>query len=200
MGQKSSRILEARVLLLGLDSAGKSTTLYKLKYDQPFSTVPTIGFNVEMIDTKKNRRKLALTVWDIGGQKTMRPHWKKFYQDTAGLIFVVDCSDRERLNEARQEFERILKSEQLRGLPVVIFANKQDIPGSMTVGEITEKFNMVKICSDRDWYVQYCSSSTGAGLEEGFRKMAHLVKLSSADTVKNTVKYLSSKSIKPFKS
>ncbi|KAL2097968.1 hypothetical protein ACEWY4_007175 [Coilia grayii] len=177
MGQKTSRVLEARVLLLGLDSAGKSTTLYRLKYNQQFSTAPTIGFNVEMIDTKRKKRKLALTVWDIGGQKNMRPHWKNYYQDTAGLIFVVDCSDRQRLNEARKEFEHILRSEHLRGLPVVIFANKQDVPGAMTVGDITENFNLDRTCSDRDWYVQYCSSTTGVGLEEGFRKMAHLVKL-----------------------
>ncbi|XP_076150718.1 ADP-ribosylation factor-like protein 14 isoform X3 [Alosa pseudoharengus] len=177
MGQKSSRVFEARVLLLGLDSAGKSTVLYKLKYNQQFFTVPTIGFNVEMIATKRKRKKLALTVWDIGGQKKMRPHWKNFYQDTAGLIFVVDCSDRERLSEAHKEFDRILRNEHLRGLPVVIFANKQDISGAMTVGEITETFNLHKTCCDRDWYVQYCSSTAGVGLEEGFRKMARLLKL-----------------------
>lgn len=196
MGQKNSRVIEARVLLLGLDMAGKSTILYKLKYNQNFSTVPTIGFNVEMINTKKNRKKLALTVWDIGGQKKMRPHWKNFYQDTAGFIFVVDCSDKQRLTEAQKEFGRILRSDDLRGLPVVIFANKQDVSGAVTVGEITEMFNLHKTCSDRDWYVQYCSSSTGVGLEEGFKKMAHLVKLPSEGTVKSTVKYLKSKSFK----
>lgn len=179
MGQKGSRVVEARVLLLGLDMSGKSTILYKLKYNQSFSTVPTIGFNVEMINTKKKRKKLALTVWDIGGQKMMRAHWKKFYQDTAGLIFVVDCSDRQRLSEAHKEFDRILRNEQLRGLPVVIFANKQDVSGAVTVGEITEMFNLQKTCSDRDWYVQYCSSSNGVGLEEGFEKIANLVKLPS---------------------
>lgn len=175
MGQKCGKSAEIRVLLLGLDSAGKSTTLYKLKSNQHFSTDPTVGFNVETIDVK-NKRKLALTVWDIGGQKSMRPHWKDFYEDTAGVIFVVDCSDRQRLNEAKKEFEHILRNELLKSLPVVIFANKQDIPGAMTVHEITEHFNMNKTCSDRDWYVQYCSSTTGVGLEEGMQKMANLVK------------------------
>lgn len=194
MGLKGSRLPEAHVLLLGLDAAGKSTILYKVKWDKPFSTVPTVGFNVEMLNARQHRKKIFLTVWDIGGQKSMRPHWQHFYQNTAGVIFVVDCSDRQRLNEARKEFMRILRSKALKQLPVVIFANKQDMAGSLTVADITEKFGLHENCSDRDWYVQYCSGKTGVGLEEGFQKMANLVKLSSDESLRNTVQYLRSKS------
>ncbi|XP_076829258.1 ADP-ribosylation factor-like protein 14 [Brachyhypopomus gauderio] len=196
MGLKGSKMPEARVLLLGLDGAGKSTILFKLKYNQQCQTFPTIGFNVEMIDAKHKRRKIVLTVWDIGGQKKMRVHWKDFYQDTAGLLFVVDCSDKCRLDEARRELEHILKNEQLKGLPLVIFANKQDVEGAATATEITEKFTLRKICCGRDWFVQPCSSARGAGLQDGFRKMVHLVKTSSDDNIKETVKYLRAKSLK----
>ncbi|XP_041752903.2 ADP-ribosylation factor-like protein 14 [Coregonus clupeaformis] len=200
MGQRGSRPQpETRVLLLGLDSAGKSTLLYKLKYNESVDTVPTIGFNVEMIEAKKRRERVALTVWDVGGQKTMRHYWKSFYQDTAGLVFVVDSSDRRRLDEARRELDHALRSEFLRGLPVVILANKQDLPEAVSVTEITERFNLKKMCAERDWFVQPCSAVTGAGLVEGFQKVANLLKLPSEDVqdnIKETVQYLRSKSVK----
>uniref|UniRef100_A0A672K0I3 ADP-ribosylation factor-like 14 n=1 Tax=Sinocyclocheilus grahami TaxID=75366 RepID=A0A672K0I3_SINGR len=102
MGHSGSRHKpEARILLLGLDGAGKSTLLYKLKYNEDFHTVPTIGFNVEMIEAKKNKDKITLTVWDVGGQVKMRAYWRNFYQDTAGIVFVVDSSDIKHLDMAK---------------------------------------------------------------------------------------------------
>ncbi|KAK2860889.1 hypothetical protein Q7C36_005055 [Tachysurus vachellii] len=195
MGLKGSKLPDARILLLGLDGAGKSTLLFKLKYDELFCTVPTIGFNVEMMEAKQNRRKITLTVWDVGGQEKMRQHWRSYYQDTAGLLFTIDCWDRTRLNEAQRELERVLKNEHLRRLPVVILANKQDKDGALTATELTEAFNLRKTCSDRDWFVQPCSGKTGAGVQEGFRRMALLVETTSDNNIKDTVKYLK-KSIK----
>ncbi|KAG9273702.1 ADP-ribosylation factor-like protein 14 [Astyanax mexicanus] len=196
MGLKGSRLPDARVLLLGLDGSGKSTLLYKLKYDERFQTAPTVGFNVEMIDAKQNRKKITVTVWDVGGQKKMREHWKSFYQDTAGLLFVVDCSDKGRLEEAKHELEHTLKNEHLQGLPVVVLANKQDVGGALTATEITERFNLRKTCNNRDWFVQPCSATSGAGLEDGFRRMVHLVKTTDDANIKETVKYLRAKSMK----
>ncbi|KAM9501294.1 ADP-ribosylation factor-like protein 14 [Clarias gariepinus] len=195
MGLKGSKLPDARILLLGLDGAGKSTLLFKLKYAESFQTVPTVGFNVEMMEAKQNRKKITLTVWDVGGQEKMRTYWKNYYQDTAGLLFAVDCWDRRRLDEARQELERVLKNEHLRGRPVVILANKQDKQGALTATELTETLNLRKMCSNRDWFVQPCSGKTGAGLPEGFRRLAHLVKTTSDNNIKETVRYLS-KSIK----
>lgn len=99
---------QARVLLLGLDGSGKTTLLYKLKYNESVMTVPTVGFNVETLNT--DRSSLALTVWDVGGQKKMRPHWRHYYEDTAGLLFVVDSCDQKRLDEACKELHRVKES------------------------------------------------------------------------------------------
>ena len=99
---------QARVLMLGLDGSGKTTLLYKLKYNESVVTVPTVGFNVEMLET--DRSSPGLTVWDVGGQRKMRLHWKHFYVDTAGVVFVVDGSDQKRLEEARKELHRVIKS------------------------------------------------------------------------------------------
>lgn len=99
---------QAQVLLLGLDGSGKATMLYRLKYNESVMTVPTVGFNVETLDT--DRSSLGLTVWDVGGQKKMRPHWRHYYADTAGLLFVVDSCDQKRMDEARKELHRVKES------------------------------------------------------------------------------------------
>ncbi|KAJ3594867.1 hypothetical protein NHX12_004172 [Muraenolepis orangiensis] len=199
MGQRVSQ-LEVRVLLLGLDNAGKSTLLYKLKHDKCVATVPTIGFNVEMCEAKRGRSNIALTVWDIGGQRSMRPHWTSFYADTAAVVFVLDSSDLPRLAEARRELECTLRSDLLPpGVPVVVLANKQDAVGALTATELTERFNLPKMCAGRDWFVQPCSAATGFGLKEGFGRVAHLLKRPSdpetiRENIKDTVHYIRAKS------
>lgn len=195
MGLRGSKQPEARVLLLGLDNAGKSTLLYKLKHNTSVTTVPTIGFNVEMVDARKNRKNFALTMWDVGGQRLMREHWQSFYPDTAAVVFVVDSSDRRRVDEARRELENTLRSDQLRALPLILLANKQDVSGALTVTEIKGRFNLGKICSDRDWFAQPCSASTGFGVEEALRQVIQMVKLPSEpgamkDNIKDTVHHI----------
>lgn len=186
---------QVQVLLLGLDNAGKSTLLYKLKHNTSVSTVPTIGFNVEMLEARKNRRKIAITIWDVGGQGNMRDHWPNFYQNAGAIVFVVDSADQERLNEARRELERTLRNDELRGRPLILLANKQDVDGALNVTEMKDRFNMRKICQERDCFVQPCSASTGFGVEEAFKRVVQVVKLPSEpgavkDNIKDTVHYL----------
>ncbi|KAF6092252.1 ADP ribosylation factor 1 [Phyllostomus discolor] len=95
---------EMRILMVGLDAAGKTTILYKLKLGEIVTTIPTIGFNVETVEYKN----ISFTVWDVGGQDKIRPLWRHYFQNTQGLIFVVDSNDRERVNEAREELMRML--------------------------------------------------------------------------------------------
>ena len=113
---------EMRILMLGLDAAGKTTILYKLKLGEVVSSVPTIGFNVETLEYKK----IKFTVWDVGGQDKIRLLWRHYYQNTQGLIFVVDSSDRDRVELAKEELHRMLGEEELRDAVVLVFANKQD--------------------------------------------------------------------------
>merc|ERR1712124_160271 len=89
---------EMRMLMLGLDAAGKTTILYKLKLGEVVTTIPTIGFNVETVEY----RNINFTVWDVGGQDKIRPLWRHYYQNTQAVIFVVDSSDRERLETNSQ--------------------------------------------------------------------------------------------------
>nr|KAG5711407.1 hypothetical protein BaRGS_025834 [Batillaria attramentaria] len=124
--------------MVGLDAAGKTTILYKLKLGEIVTTIPTIGFNVETVEYKN----ISFTVWDVGGQDKIRPLWRHYFQNTQGLIFVVDSNDRERAQEAAEELSKMLQEDELRDAALLIFANKQDLPNAMPASEITEKLGL----------------------------------------------------------
>ena len=173
LNSKKPKAKQARILLLGLDSAGKSTLLYKLKLDKDIVTIPTVGFNVEMIELAKG---VLLTVWDVGGQEKMRATWGLYCENTDGLVYVVDSTDTQRLEDSRKEFEHILKNEYIKNVPVVLLANKQDVPGALSAEDITRMFKVKQLCCDRNWCVQPCCAVTGDGLMEGFQKLTGFVK------------------------
>ncbi|KAJ4137989.1 Arf GTPase arf1 [Fusarium oxysporum] len=124
-----------RILMVGLDGAGKTTVLYKLKLGEVITTIPTIGFNVETVQYKN----ISFTVWDVGGQDRIRSLWRHYYRNTEGVIFVVDSNDRSRIGEAREVMQRMLNEDELRNAAWLVFANKQDLPEAMSAAEITEK-------------------------------------------------------------
>merc|ERR1719392_224704 len=129
---------EMRILMVGLDAAGKTTILYKLKLGEVVTTIPTIGFNVETVEYKN----INFTVWDVGGQDKIRKLWRYYYQNTQGLIFVVDSNDRDRIEDAREELMKILHEDEMRNAVVLVFANKQDLPNSMAAAEVSEKLGL----------------------------------------------------------
>jgi len=160
---------DMRILMVGLDAAGKTTILYKLKLGEIVTTIPTIGFNVETVEYKN----ISFTVWDVGGQDKIRPLWRHYYQNTQGIIFVVDSNDRDRIDDskdyehsAKEELNRMLAEDELRDAVLLVFANKQDLPNAMKVQEVTERLGLNKL-RNRTWYIQGCSAPTGDGLYEG---------------------------------
>jgi ADP-ribosylation factor protein 1 len=177
-----------RILMVGLDAAGKTTILYKLKLGEGrlcchchecssiashsptlhlisvVTTIPTIGFNVETVEYKN----ISFTVWDVGGQDKIRPLWRHYYQNTQGLIFVVDSNDADRIDAARDEMHRMLNEDELRDAVLLVFANKQDLPNAMSAAEMTDKLGLHGLRpSYRQWYIQACCATTGDGLYEG---------------------------------
>ena len=152
---------EARILMLGLDAAGKTTILFKMKLGEVVQSIPTIGFNVETIEFKNCK----LNVWDVGGQDKIRPMWKHYYQNAEGLIFVVDSSDRKRIDKAKEELHKMLAEEDLKDVVLLVFANKQDI-AVMEVKDIIEKLDLASL-KGRAWHCQGTSALSGQGLTEG---------------------------------
>ncbi|KIM68878.1 hypothetical protein SCLCIDRAFT_1209088 [Scleroderma citrinum Foug A] len=174
MGLTVSRLLsvlfknkEMRILMVGLDAAGKTTILYKLKLGEIVTTIPTIGFNVETVEYKN----ISFTVWDVGGQDKIRPLWRHYFQNTQGIIFVVDSNDRERVSEAREELQRMLNEDELRDALLLVFANKQDLPNAMNAAEITDKLGLQAL-RQRTWYIQAACATSGDGLYEGLEWLA----------------------------
>jgi len=158
---------EKRILMVGLDAAGKTTVLYKLKLGEIVTTIPTIGFNVETVQYKK----INFTVWDVGGQDKIRPLWRHYYSNTNGLIFVVDSNDRDRIHEAAEELQKMLREDELKEAVLLVFANKQDLPGAMSVSEMTDKLGLHSVGA-RKWYIQSTCATSGDGLYEGLDWLA----------------------------
>ncbi|ORX60993.1 ADP-ribosylation factor [Piromyces finnis] len=178
MGLSISKLLnglwgkkEMRILMVGLDAAGKTTILYKLKLGEIVTTIPTIGFNVETVEYKN----ISFTVWDVGGQDKIRPLWRHYYQNTQGIIYVVDSNDRDRVQEARDELQRMLNEDELRDALLLVFANKQDLPNAMSAAEITDKLGLHSI-KQRDWYIQATCATSGDGLYEGLEWLSQNLK------------------------
>eukprot|EP01029_Cantina_marsupialis_P019195 TRINITY_DN446233_c3_g1_i1.p1 TRINITY_DN446233_c3_g1~~TRINITY_DN446233_c3_g1_i1.p1 ORF type:complete len:182 (-),score=53.91 TRINITY_DN446233_c3_g1_i1:814-1359(-) len=153
---------EARILVLGLDNAGKTTILKKLSEEDITHIMPTQGFNIKSL----TQGDFKLNVWDIGGQKAIRPYWRNYYDGTDCMIYVIDSADRRRLEEAGTELASLLEEEKLAGVTCLVFANKQDLLSAEPAKEIAEKLNL-HVIRDRAWRIQACSAKTGEGLSEG---------------------------------
>uniref|UniRef100_A0A671Y953 ARF GTPase 5 n=1 Tax=Sparus aurata TaxID=8175 RepID=A0A671Y953_SPAAU len=121
-----------------------------------------MGFNVETVEYKN----ISFTVWDVGGQDKIRPLWRHYFQNTQGLIFVVDSNDRERVEESKDELTKMLQEDELRDAVLLIFANKQDLPNALSVTELTDKLGLQNL-RNRQWYVQTACATQGNGLYEG---------------------------------
>lgn len=168
---ESLRYDPARILLLGLDSVGKTTILYRIHLSQTLPTLPTIGFNVETLEPVEG---LRLHVWDIGGQDKLRGIWKFYIKNCEGLFYVVDSSDRERIELARTELYSLLDFEDMKKIPVIIIANKQDLGSSMSLSEIEKYMRLSEI--KNPYHIYGTCATTGQGLVKAFSHMTEMVK------------------------
>eukprot|EP01061_Rhynchopus_euleeides_P017714 TRINITY_DN2936_c0_g1_i9.p3 TRINITY_DN2936_c0_g1~~TRINITY_DN2936_c0_g1_i9.p3 ORF type:complete len:183 (+),score=33.72 TRINITY_DN2936_c0_g1_i9:152-700(+) len=163
---------DVRGLIMGIDAAGKTTLLYKLKLGEVVTTVPTIGFNVETVEYQG----LKFTMWDCGGGEKLRALHCHYYASTEAIVWVVDSNDRDRIGWVREELEKALNHDELRDIPLLVFANKQDLPTALSPEEVTDKLGLRSVA--RDWYVQPACATTGEGIYEGFEWLSTILKAS----------------------
>ena len=124
---------EARILVLGLDNAGKTTILKKLSEEDITHVMPTQGFNIKSLV----HEGFKLNVWDIGGQKSIRPYWRNYFDNTDALVYVIDSADRQRVEEAGEELGKLLQEDKMGGIPLMVFANNQDLLHALTADEVS---------------------------------------------------------------
>ncbi|XP_066185457.1 LOW QUALITY PROTEIN: ADP-ribosylation factor-like protein 3 [Sylvia atricapilla] len=159
---KGSPEQELRIVLLGLDNAGKTTLLKRLASEEVSTITPTQGFNIKSVHS----HGLKLNVWDIGGQRSIRPYWKKYLGSTDLLIYVIDSADQKRFEETGQELAELTEDESLTGVPLLVFANKQDLVTAAPAAEIAEGLSL-HTYRDREWQIQACSALSGEGVQDG---------------------------------
>ena len=161
---------EVRILILGLDGAGKTTILYRLQLGEVVSTIPTIGFNMETVRYKN----IQFQVWDLGGQTSIRPYWRCYYANTDAVIYVVDACDRDRVPTSREELHSMLEEEELKDAALLVFANKQDMPNAMSAAEVSEKLGLGGL-KGRTWSIFKASAIKGEGLTEGLDWLVNVI-------------------------
>ncbi|XP_015248176.1 ADP-ribosylation factor-like 4aa [Cyprinodon tularosa] len=164
------------IAILGLDSAGKTTVLYRLQFNEFVNTVPTKGFNSEKVRVALGgNRTVTFHFWDVGGQEKLRPLWKSYTRCTDGIIFVVDSVDVERMEEAKTELHKITKTSENQGVPVLVVANKQDLRTSLGVDEIEKLLALKELGPATPWHLQSCCAIIGDGLREGLDKLHEMI-------------------------
>uniref|UniRef100_A0A914W8B8 ADP-ribosylation factor 1-like 2 n=2 Tax=Plectus sambesii TaxID=2011161 RepID=A0A914W8B8_9BILA len=163
------------ILVLGLKNAGKSTMFSKLKFSIHRDTcdnIPELGFHVERISVCEG---VDFIMWDTCALFGFRDLWRRYFSGCAGLIFVVDCCDRQRLGEARNQFFQLLLDEEMAGKPVMILANKKDQPDALSIADIAAFFQLDSF-EDRHLHIQATCALSGEGVIDGMLEMARLVK------------------------
>lgn len=153
---------EVRILMLGLDNAGKTTILKKFNGEDVHTISPTLGFNIKTLE----HRGLKLNMWDVGGQKSLRSYWRNYFESTDGLMWVVDSADKRRLLDCKNELHSLLVEERLAGATLLVFANKQDLPGALTSEQIRDILELPNI-KTHHWRIFWCSAFTGENLLTG---------------------------------
>ncbi|OAF69380.1 ADP-ribosylation factor-like protein 2 [Intoshia linei] len=144
---------EMRILILGLDNAGKSTFVNNILNEDVTKIVPTVGFQIKSVV----HNDYTINIWDVGGQLSLRTFWRNYFESTDGLIWVVDSSDRDRMIDCAKELHKLLKEEPLIGAPLLVLANKRDLVGSLDSNSISEYLQLEKL-KNRRWQIFQVSS------------------------------------------
>lgn len=170
--QQLKRTKPYHVVMVGLDRSGKTSILYRSKLREHINCVPTTAFNVETVRPSK---ELKFKIWDVGGRDQNRPLWKAYVRQTDALIFVVDCANEPRIEEAREELFNLVNSAQLNGAPILVLANKQDKPNAVRPTELINKLSLHNLNTKHLWFVQPTSAKIGEGICEGLRILGEMI-------------------------
>ena len=158
-----------KLLLIGLDSAGKTTIIEKIKTTEVEERRPQIGVYIELFETTD----FSFACFDLSIQR-LKILFKPYYENIKGIIFVVDSQDIDRIELVKDEINYFLSVDQLKDVPLLILANKQDIPAALTVENLTEVLDLNKI-QNRNWHIQSSCAVSNKGINEGFDWISDII-------------------------
>ena len=166
MGIFSSKT-NVTIITCGLDNAGKSTIINELKPSQQRSDAiaATFGYSVEEFE----KGNVAFKVFDMGGARKFRELWSHHFKTIQGIIFVIDSSARARLVLVKDELQLMLENPEIRGVPILFYANKMDLPGALSPQEIVDAVGIIELCSERAYNIFASDARRGMGIEEGLQ-------------------------------
>lgn len=165
-----------RILMIGLDYAGKTTILNQLNLGEIRTIIPAIGSYLEQVES----REYEIFAWDVGGSDMLNDPYLQYRQNISGIIFVVDSHDIERLtpngrrSSAYEEIRKVLNMTELKECPLLIYANKQDLPESRPVQEISELLNIDELKATNRVHIQGCNALERRGLQDGFNWLTRM--------------------------
>ncbi|ETV91693.1 hypothetical protein H310_13763 [Aphanomyces invadans] len=170
---------EVHLLIIGLDYAGKTTLLEQLKTmfgkkaGIPLDKIPpTVGLNIAKVDISRTN----VIFWDLGGQERLRAIWSKYYNESHGVVFVVDSSDTARFDEAKAALASMLAHPELSDVPVLVLANKSDLDASMGTAELTARLELNRLAEAHPWTLRPISALTTDGIADAVTWFVSAVK------------------------
>ena len=161
MGNKSHK-KDYNILLMGFDESGKIKIFNHFKYfDEHKNNIPSIGFNLECIYYKG----CNFTLWILGGDSKNRVMWRNYFQNAHAIILVIDSTDKDNIEDANEEIRKLSIEEELKGCPILIMANRQDLENALSPEEIKKELGEI---TERKFDVKGTSAKTGQGIQEAF--------------------------------
>ena len=155
--------------MIGIDQAGKTSILYRMKFGKKMNTVSGAGFNVETFRAKNfynfHWNYFDFDLWDVGGSTENRAFWKYYYKGIQGIVFVVDASQKERIDEAAEVLGSVLSDDNTLGVRLLVLANKMDLPGTMRKHEISAKLKLKDITNRSVAFLEF-SAVNGKGITQ----------------------------------
>lgn len=152
---------------VGIDNAGKTTIIDIFSQQKLVRTIPTVGINLEQISFSEI--DFDLHVLDMGGQKNFRLLWVDYLNTVDVILYVIDSSDHERLEETLNELRKMLVLTEASAVPILLLLNKIDLPNTINSSNITEKLSEFSELANRDWDIIETSAVTSKGLVEMFK-------------------------------
>jgi len=167
---------QSRILILGLDGAGKTSFLNRVKEPKKeIAAEPTESYTVNDVKFKS----VKFNVWDVSGKSSVRSLWASYYKQGGidAIIWVVDAADKDRLEEGKKVLQAQMRDPELTGKMLFVVANKSDVAGALSADEVEKALKLNQYEDKRAYKCVAVSAKTGEGVKDAMALLAKETKL-----------------------